>query len=49
MANTSEEDYAMFMAERRVLEIQDKLAVTALSGSTVTEVNGPTCRHAGAL
>jgi hypothetical protein len=25
------------------------VAVTALSGSTVTEVNGPTCRHAGAL
>ena len=25
------------------------LAVTALSGSTVTEVNGPTCRHAGVL
>ena len=25
------------------------LAVTALSGSTVTEVNGPACRHAGAL
>jgi hypothetical protein len=26
-----------------------QVAVTALSGSTVTEVNGPTCRHAGAL
>ncbi len=38
---------------RRLIEqghfSRQEVAVTALSGSTVTEVNGPTCRHAGVL
>lgn len=33
----------------RIAQMIRTVAVTALSGSTVTEVNGPTCRHAGAL
>jgi conjugative relaxase-like TrwC/TraI family protein len=31
------------------IALANDLAVTALNGSTVTEVNGPSCRHAGAL
>jgi len=51
------DDYVVMAAEHDlagplldlVTAVMALVAVTALSGSTVTEVNGPTCRHAGVL